>query len=100
MSDLKQQSLQSAFWSFVERFGQQGIQFAVSIVLARLLTPTAFGIVGMLTLFRAVAQTFIDSGFSQALIWKQDATRRDESTVFWFNVAAAVARRVLRVLSN
>jgi O-antigen/teichoic acid export membrane protein len=98
MSSLKKQALHGAFWSFAERFGQQGIQFVVSIILARLLTPAAFGIVGMLTIFFALAHAFIDSGFSQALIWKQDTTRRDESTVFWFNVAIAIGMALLLAL--
>jgi len=83
---LKKQAVHGAFWSFAERFGQQGIQFVVSIVLARLLAPKDFGVLGMLVVFIALAQSVIDSGFGQALIQKQDADRTDESTVFWFNL--------------
>lgn len=91
MSSLKKQAISGAFWSFAERFGQQGIQFVVSIVLARLLAPKDFGVLGMLTIFIALAQSVIDSGFGQALIQKQDADRTDESTVFWFNLASGAA---------
>ena len=58
-------------WSFFERIGQQGIQFVISIILDRLLLPEEFGLIAMLTVFMAVAQSFIDSGFGQALIQKQ-----------------------------
>jgi len=90
-SSLKKQALHGAFWSFTERFGQQGIQFVVSIIIARLLEPRDFGILGMLALFMALAQSVIDSGFGQALIQKQDADHTDESTIFWFNLMTGVA---------
>lgn len=60
------------------------------IVMARLLTPNDYGLVGMLTVFIAIAQSFIDSGFSQALIRKQDRTEVDNSTVFYFNIAVGI----------
>ncbi len=90
MPSLKKQAVHGAFWSFTERFGQQGIQFAVSIVLARLLAPKDFGVLGMLVVFIALAQSVIDSGFGQALIQRQNATHTDESTVFWFNLASGL----------
>ena len=74
-------------WSAVERFSVQGVQFGIGIILARLLTPADFGIIGMLTIFIAISQTFIDSGFSNALIRKQDRTDDDNSTAFYFNLA-------------
>ena len=68
MSDnLKSKTLHGLFWSFFERIGQQGIQFVISIILARILLPTEFGLIAMLTIFMAVAQSFIDSGFFQKL---------------------------------
>lgn len=74
-------------WSAVERFSTQGIQFLFSLVLARILTPHDYGIIGMLAIFMAVAQVFIDSGFSNALIRKTDRTETDNSTTFYFNIA-------------
>ena len=73
-------------WSSVERFSVQGVQFFVMIVMARLLTPHDYGLIGMLAIFIAVAQSLIDSGFSQALIRKQDRTETDNNTVFYFNI--------------
>lgn len=60
--------------------------FIVMIVMARMLSPKDYGLVGMLTVFISVAQSLIDSGFSQALIRKQDRTEIDNSTVFYFNI--------------
>jgi len=84
--DLKSQTIQGLFWSGFERIGQQGIQFIVSIILARLLLPEQFGLIAMLTIFMAVAQSFIDSGFGSALIQKQDANHLDECSIFYFNI--------------
>jgi teichuronic acid exporter len=67
---------------------RQGIQFGVSIALARLLTPADFGTVALLYLFVGVASLFIDTGFSAALIQRSEITKVDESSVFWFNVGA------------
>ena len=87
MSDaLKPKTIKGVFWSSVERFSVQGIQFIVMIIMARLLTPKDYGLVGMLTIFIAIAQSLIDSGFSQALIRKRHRTETDNSTVFYFNV--------------
>ena len=91
MSDsLKQKTVKGVFWSSAERFSVQGIQFFVMIVMARLLTPKDYGLVGMLTIFIAIAQSLIDSGFSQALIRKQHRTETDNSTVFYFNVVVGL----------
>ena len=76
-------------WSTVERFSVQGVQFLIMIVMARLLTPHDYGLIGMLAIFIAVAQSLIDSGFSQALIRKQDRTEADNNTVFYFNIVVS-----------
>ena len=86
MSELKQKTVKGVVWSAVERFSIQGIQFVVMIFMARMLTPDDYGLVGMLAVFIAISQSFIDSGFSQALIRKQDRTEVDNSTVFYFNI--------------
>ncbi len=78
------------FWSFIESFSGQGIQFLVGIVLARLLNPTDFGLIGMLTIFIAISQSFVDSGFASALIRKQNCSPADYSTVFYFNLAVSI----------
>ena len=83
---LKNKTLHALFWSFLERFGQQGIQFVISIILARLLLPEEFGLIAMLAIFMAVAQSFLDSGFGSALIQKKDAAHIDECSIFYFNI--------------
>ncbi len=99
MSDgLKNKTLHGLFWSFFERSGQQGIQFIISIILARLLLPEQFGLIAMLTIFMTIAQLFIDSGFGQALIQKKDATHIDECSIFYFNIlVGCLAAGLLRL---
>lgn len=87
---LKKQTISGIIWSGIERFSVQGIQFLIMIIMARLLTPKDYGLVGMLTVFIAIAQTLIDSGFSQALIRKQNRTETDNSTVFYFNIVVGL----------
>ena len=90
MSELKQQTVKGVFWSSVERFSAQGIQFVLGLILARILSPSEYGIIGMLSIFIAVAQTFIDSGFTNALIRKKERTETDYSTVFYFNIVVGI----------
>jgi len=90
-SDLKKKTAKGMLWSAVERFSTQGVQFLFGILLARLLTPNDYGMIAMLTVFIAVSQTFIDSGFGNALIRKLDRTEADKATVFFFNIFMAMA---------
>lgn len=83
-------SISSAtLWSLLDVALGQGLRFAITVFLARLLTPDDFGTVALLALFIGVAGVFIESGLGQALIQRQDTTNEDESTVFWFNIVAA-----------
>lgn len=82
---LKQKTISGLIWSFIDNFSIKIIQFIVGIILARLLSPKEFGLVGILTIFIAISQSIVDSGFSQALIRKKDCTQSDYSTVFYFN---------------
>lgn len=79
-----------AVWASVDRFGMIGLQFVVNIVLARLLLPTDYGIIGMLTIFIAVSQTLIDGGFASALIQKKHPTQTDYSTIFFWNLGFSI----------
>ena len=89
-NSLKQKTVKGVLWSFLERFSVQGIQFVVMIVMANMLTPHDYGLVAMLTVFIAVSQSLVDSGFSQALIRKQKRTETDNSTIFYFNIAVGL----------
>ncbi len=77
-------------WSAIERISIQAIQFVLGIILARILTPKEYGIIGILLVFIVVSQVFIDSGFTKALIQKQDRTENDISTVFFFNIIISI----------
>lgn len=87
---LKSKTIKGVLWSGIERFSVQGVQFLVLLVIANILDPKDFGLIGMLTIFLAVGQSLIDSGFSQALIRKQDRTDLDNNTVFYFNIVVSV----------
>ena len=90
VESLKKKTIRGVLWSTLERFSVQGIQFVVMIIMARMLTPKDYGLVGMLAVFIAVSQSLVDSGFSQALIRKQDRTETDNSTVFYFNIVVGL----------
>ena len=90
MSSLKKKTVNGVIWSAVDRFSAQGIQFVFSILIARLLVPEDYGVIAMLSIFLAVSQTFIDSGFATALVRKTDRTEADFSTVFHFNNIVAI----------
>lgn len=92
---IKNKTTKGILWSAVERFSVQGAQFLVMLIIARILAPEDFGLVGMLTIFIAVADSIVNSGFSQALIRKQDRTDTDNSTVFYFNVVISVIIYIL-----
>jgi O-antigen/teichoic acid export membrane protein len=64
----------------------QGLGMIFGIILARMLSPNEFGILGMITIFISIAQVFVDSGLSQALIRKQNCTHQDYTTIFWSNI--------------
>mgnify|MGYP000221793087 FL=1 len=73
--------LSSIIWSGLERFSTQGVQFIVGLILARLLLPSDFGLIAILNFFFAISQTVIESGFSNALIQKQNRTDIDLNTL-------------------
>jgi teichuronic acid exporter len=78
------------FWSFTDNFLQQIVNFIVGIVLARILLPEEFGLLGIISVFIAVSNTFINSGLSDALINKKETNENDYNTVFWANVFSGV----------
>lgn len=78
--------LSNLIWRFAERIGAQLVGFIVSIVLARLLEPDAYGTIALITVFTTILQVFVDSGLGNALIQKKDADNLDFSTVFFTNI--------------
>lgn len=87
MSNLKEKFVSGVLWEAIGRFAALGIQFVVTVIIARILTPEEFGVIGLLTVFIALGQILLDSGFSQALIQKKDATKIDLSSVYFLNMA-------------
>lgn len=79
-----------AVWASVDRFSAMGLQFAVNLILARLLLPSDFGAIGLIAIFIAVSQTLLDGGFGAALIQKKDPTQTDYSTIFFWNLALSL----------
>lgn len=88
-NDVKSKAISGMAWTGIERLATQTIQFIIGIIIARILMPSDYGIVGMLAIFMAIAQTFLDSGFASALIQKKDRTDVDYSTVFYFNIVVS-----------
>lgn len=90
MESIKKQTVNGVSWNAFGKFTNIGVSFIIGLVLARLLTPTDFGTLGVYGIFFAIASTFIDSGFSSALIRKKDLSNVDCSTVFYFNIALGI----------
>lgn len=78
--------VKSFFWTAIGKYISQAIMFVVSIVMARILMPSDYGIIGIISIFIAISDTLIDSGFTNALINKKECTQTDYSTVFFFNI--------------
>lgn len=77
-------------WSAIERFVTLGIQFVLNIIIARILSPSDYGLIGMLAIFLSISQCLIDSGFTNALIQTKERTEKDYGTVFIFNLAISI----------
>jgi O-antigen/teichoic acid export membrane protein len=93
MSDqpsLKSKAAKGMVWSAFGAFSTQGISFLIGIILARILMPSDYGLIGMLAIFFAVSQLVVESGFSNALIQKIDRTETDYSTIFYFNLIVSI----------
>ena len=89
VESLKTKTVKGVGWSFIDNLSSSGVSFLVGLVLARLLTPSEYGIMAIFTIFIAVSNSIVDSGFSNALIRKTDAKRVDYNTVFLFNLVVS-----------
>jgi O-antigen/teichoic acid export membrane protein len=87
---LKRKAAISLVWTFTQQFGNQLIGFIVSLVLARILLPEEFGLVGMIAVVVAVGNALLDGGLTKSLIRDTDCDEADFSTVFFFNVGAGI----------
>lgn len=87
--------IKSLIFKFLERVGYQGIAFIVQIILARLLDPTDYGLLTMLTIFISVSQVFVQSGLNTALIQRKDITEKDYSSIFYISLFIAIALYII-----
>jgi O-antigen/teichoic acid export membrane protein len=94
-TNLKDKMIGALAWSSVDRVAQQGIQFIFGIILARLLAPDDFGLLGMIMIFATLSYVLVESGFSAALIRKEDANETDYNSVFYVNLAISISLFVL-----
>lgn len=88
---VRKQLTHGVMWNFIEKILMQGVQFVIGIILARLLMPSDFGLIGMLAIFIAVSDVIIDGGFAKALIQKKDCQDIDYSTAFVTNIVLSLA---------
>ncbi|MFZ4582121.1 MAG: lipopolysaccharide biosynthesis protein [Paludibacter sp.] len=89
--NLKGKMVDALTWTSIDRFGQQAVQLIIGLIYARLLSPEEFGIIGLVMIFVTLSYVFIESGFTQALIRKKNATDTDYNTVFYFNIIASIS---------
>ena len=98
MGSIKSETIRSAKWSFLQRLTIQPIQLVFGMVLARFVTPTEMGILGLTAVFFAIAACLANAGFGAAIIRKTDRTNEDINTVFWFNLVMSFLLAVLLFL--
>ena len=97
---MRQKVVSGMMWSTFERFGTQIVGLVISMILARLLGPSDYGVVAYLTIFIAVANVFVDSGFGKALVQGRDIDQTDYDTIFIFNVAMGILAYVCLCLAS
>lgn len=93
--NLKDKTVKGVAWSAIDSVAQYIVSFVVSIVLARLLTPDDYGLIGIIAIFTAICNTLINGGFTSALIRKKDITDEDYNTAFIINFGMSVVLYVL-----
>lgn len=100
MDSLKAKTVRGVAWSGIDNAVNMGVTFVVSIVLARLLSPDDYGLIGIVTIFTAVCATIINGGFTNALIRKKNATEDDYNTAFIVNMSLSLLLYVLIFLCS
>ncbi len=98
--ELKSKTISGIKWSAIDRFTSSAVQFVIGIIIARLLQPSDYGLIGMLAIFIALSQTIIDGGFSQALMQKKDTNPQDYSTVFILNITISFFLYVILYITS
>ena len=87
---LKKKTIKGVAWTSLNKVLDLGFGFVIGIILARLLSPSDYGLLAMIGVFNAIAFAFLDSGFGNALIRKPDLNEDDNTTAFLFNLVAGI----------
>jgi len=90
MTTLSKKTLNGLLWSFVDSWGAYIIRFGFSVAIARALSPSDYGLMGMIIIFIAIGNILTEGGFSMALIQKQNTSNRDYSTIFYYNLFISI----------
>lgn len=85
----------NVIWRYMERIGAEGVSFVISIVIARILEPEAYGVVAIVTVLLSILMIFVNSGMGTALIQKKNVDDQDYSSIFWFNIFFCIALYLL-----
>lgn len=99
MGELKNKTIKGVFWSGIDKIVVKAVAFIVSVVIARILTPADYGVIGMILVFISIANIFIDSGMSQALVQRKNRSQSDFATAFYFNIAVSGVCYIILFLS-
>lgn len=97
---LRNKTVKGTLWSAADAFLGQGVTFLVGVILARMLTPAEYGLIGIVLIFTIILSGVVDSGFSNALIRKKDTTDEDYNTMFITNMVMSIAMFILLYLSS
>jgi PST family polysaccharide transporter len=96
--NMREAATKGVVWSAAQRYGERAISFLVLLILARLLTPAAFGLVAMASVFIAFAQIFIDQGFGDAVVQALQIDQKLLNTAFWTNLITGILIMLLSVI--
>lgn len=99
-NNLSDKAVWSTIWSFADVVLSKGTTFIIGLILARLLSPSDFGLIGMMAIFIALCDTFIESGLSNALVRKTDRSKSDCSTAFFFNLLLSIIAYLILFLGS
>ncbi len=87
---LKKKAAKSLVWTFTQQFGNQLVGFIISLVLARILLPEEFGLIGMIAVVVAIGNALLDGGLTKSLIRDKECDQEDYSTVFYFHIVSSL----------
>ena len=98
--NLRKKTIKGLAWSGISQVGRQIIQLVITAILARLLSPNDFGLLGMALVFVNFAYIFNEMGMTGALIQKQDAQEKHYSSVFWLNILSGIVLMLITIISS